>query len=180
MQTSLWLAVLVALSHAALSGCSSCKHHDAAAVDAGVDVAPAAVAPPNDAAAPLASAAPAPPDTTDCTLTLKVGALTSSGGASGITDPDLRTGSTSTLSFPCSGGAARAQFGKHSFTGTADPTHVHLTATSTYAAFGCPWQTMQTISGAPPALRYSYTEHIVGTCKSSAHPSTMSAPVAAR
>lgn len=137
------------------------------------DTPDAAPAPSASATAPAAHAATGP---APCKMALKVGTLASSGG---ITDPDLSSNSTSTLVFPCAGGTAHAQFGKHSFAGTADKTKVNLLATSTYTAFGCPWTTTQTITGAPPALHYSYTEHVAAGCKSNAKPSTISGPVSA-
>jgi hypothetical protein len=158
-----------------LSGCHACSSSTAAAPDAGVDAPPA----PLDAAPELDAAAPAPSasgSSAECRLTLKVTSLRSSGGT---TDPDLQSGSTSTLVFPCAGGPARAHFGKHVFVGTADKSHVSLTAASTYSAFGCPWHTTQTITGSPPNLVYSYGEKVVPPCKSSARPSTMSGAISA-
>jgi hypothetical protein len=162
-----------------LSGCHACSTNDGAAPDAGVDAAPAPIdAAPDVEAAPAPSAsATASAPSPQCRLALRVTSLRSSGG---ITDPDLQSGSTSTLVFPCSGGAARAQFGKHVFVGTADKSHVSLSAGSTYNALGCPWHTTQTISGTPPSLVYSYTEKVVPPCKSSARPSTMSGAISAQ
>jgi len=99
-----------------------------------------------------------------CTMTLRTTGFVPS-AASCVFDEKVRTG-PATLTYPCAGGAARASFSTHAFAGTADKSKVALSRVSTFAQGGCTWKSVQSITGTPPNLSYSYSESVAsGTCK---------------
>ncbi len=83
-----------------------------------------------------------------------------SGRSSCTFDEKIRS-NTATLRFPCDGGNASASFGNHTFSGTASKTSVIISRTNTFDFRGCQFRTVQTITGSPPSLRWSYAEQIL-------------------
>jgi hypothetical protein len=103
--------------------------------------------------------------TGDCKTTLRVSGFTPSSGGCSF-NSQVRSSGGATMNFPCAGGSASARFGSQTFTGTADRSRVQLSNTSLFPFSGCSVRAIQTISGTPPNLSYSYSEFIVsGTCK---------------
>ena len=106
----------------------------------------------------------ATPASGQCTLTLRSTSFTPSTSTCSFNEK-VRAGSPTTLSFPCAGGTAVARFSSQTFTGTADPNRVQISNSALFPFSGCTVRSVQTISGSPPNLQYSYSESIVsGTC----------------
>ncbi|MBX3190547.1 MAG: hypothetical protein KF819_26335 [Labilithrix sp.] len=107
-------------------------------------------------------------DTGTCRLTLRSTSFSPS--SAGCSFNEKVRGNTAALVFPCAGGTARAAFGSQLFTGSADKTKIALThsANFPFTSGGCTVtvRSVQTITGTPPNLSYSYSEQIVsGSCK---------------
>lgn len=73
---------------------------------------------------------------------------------------------TASLEFACAGGAAKAVFGGHTFSGTVNGDHLDLVDVEPFLFNGCDWQSTETISGdlASGAITYGYTEKPVVSC----------------
>lgn len=93
-----------------------------------------------------------------CTFSLASSGF--SGKSSCTFDEKIRSNSA-TLRFPCDGGNASASFGNHTFSGTASKTSVIISRTNTFDFRGCQFRTVQTITGVPPSLKWSYAEQIL-------------------
>ena len=99
-----------------------------------------------------------PPTGGQCTFTLASSGF--SGKSSCTFDEKIRS-NQATLKFPCDGGSASASFSNHTFNGTASKTSVAISRANTFDFKGCQFRTIQTITGSPPSLRWSYTETIL-------------------
>lgn len=98
------------------------------------------------------------PATGQCTLSLSSSGF--SGKSSCTFDEKIRS-NQATLKFPCDGGNASASFANHTFSGTASKTSVIISRTNTFDFRGCQFRTVQTITGVPPSLKWSYAEQIL-------------------
>jgi hypothetical protein len=106
------------------------------------------------------------PATGRCKLELRVSGFVPSSPSCSFNEK-VRSGSPTTINFPCSGGITTAKFGAQTFAGTASTTKVSLTQVETFPFNGCQVRSTQSITGTPPNLQYSYAENVVsGSCKS--------------
>lgn len=101
---------------------------------------------------------PKPTTGGQCTFSLSSSGF--SGKSSCTFDEKIRSNSA-TLKFPCDGGPATATFGNHTFSGTASKTQVAISRSNTFDFKGCQFRTVQSITGTPPSLRWSYNEAII-------------------
>ena len=100
-----------------------------------------------------------------CSMTLRTSGFIPSTATCSFNE-NVRSGSPATMFFPCAGGGATARFGSFTFSGTADKNRVSLSNSSLFPFSGCQVRSIQTISGVPPNLAYTYSEFIAsGTCK---------------
>lgn len=100
-----------------------------------------------------------------CSMTLRTSGFIPSTSTCSFNE-NVRSGSPATMFFPCNGGGATARFGSFTFSGTADRSRVSLSNSSLFPFSGCQVRSIQTITGSPPNLTYTYSEFIAsGTCR---------------
>jgi hypothetical protein len=111
------------------------------------------------------------PTTGTCKLELRVSGFVGSNPGCSFNEK-VRSGSPTTITFPCAGGTTSAKFGNQVFTGavtgTGSSQRVSLTQIETFPFESCQFRSIQSITGTPPNLQYSYAENVVsGSCKAS-------------
>jgi hypothetical protein len=101
---------------------------------------------------------------TNCARDLQVGKLTISQSACFVNQHVENQ--TTTLTFPCVGGAAEAKFGGHLFKGTVQGDVVALKDFEPFVFNSCQWESTEKIEGnlGTGSVKYSYTERPLQSC----------------
>jgi hypothetical protein len=101
---------------------------------------------------------------TNCARDLQVGKLSISQSACFVNQHVENQ--TTTLTFPCAGGAAEAKFGGHLFKGTVQGDVLALKDIEQFVFNSCQWESTEKIEGnlATTTVKYSYTERPLQSC----------------
>lgn len=102
---------------------------------------------------------------TDCEREITMGGLTIQPAATCFVNEHVSNQKT-TLQFACNGGAAKAAFGTHQFTGTVTGNHIELTDVEPFVFNACDWKSTEKIAGDldTGTVTYAYTEKPVVSC----------------